>query len=82
MSLLTVLIVKNSHIFAGIFFIFLKKRHGPNLKAFNIKFDTYIVKQIKFKGVWARKKQKLFAETTIHKILETNSRFYVKQHNA
>ena len=32
MSLLTALIVKNSHILARIYFIFLKKRPRPNLK--------------------------------------------------
>ena len=32
MSLLTALIVKNSHILAGIYFLFLKKRPRPNLK--------------------------------------------------
>ena len=32
MSLLTVLIVKNGHIFAGIYLIFLKKYPMPNLK--------------------------------------------------
>ena len=41
---------------------------------------TKIVKQIKFKGVRGQvRSKKLFAETTIHKILETNSSFYVKQ---
>ena len=34
MSLLTVPIVRNSHITAGIYFIFLKKHPGPNLKIF------------------------------------------------
>ena len=34
MSLLRALIVKNSHILAGIYFIFLKKRSRPNLKGF------------------------------------------------
>ena len=34
LSLLTALIVKNSHILAGIYFIFLKKRRRPNLKCF------------------------------------------------
>ena len=38
MPLLTALIVQNSHILAGIYFIFLKKRPRPNLKGFNIKF--------------------------------------------
>ena len=33
MSLLTVPIVTNSHILAGIYFIFLKKRRRPNSKA-------------------------------------------------
>ena len=34
MSLLTAHIVNNSHILAGIYFIFLKKRPRPNLKVF------------------------------------------------
>ena len=34
MSLLTAQIVKNSHIPAGIYFIFLRKRRRPNLKIF------------------------------------------------
>ena len=38
--------------------------------------------KLNLKESGASKKQKLFAETTIHKILETNSSFYVKQHNA
>ena len=37
-------------------------------------------KKIKFEGVWGELEAKLlFAETTIHKIFETNSRFHVKQ---
>ena len=34
MSLLTIPIVKNSHILAGIYFIFLKKYPKPNFKGF------------------------------------------------
>ena len=34
MSILTALIVKNSHILAGIYFVFLTKRPRPNLKGF------------------------------------------------
>ena len=34
MFLLTALIVKNIHILAGIYFIFLKNRPRPNLKGF------------------------------------------------
>ena len=34
MHLLTALIVENSHILAGIYFIFLKKRPRPNLIGF------------------------------------------------
>ena len=34
MSLLTPQIVKNTHILTGNYFIFLKKRPGPNLKVF------------------------------------------------
>ena len=37
-------------------------------------------KKIKFEGIWGRVgSKKLFAETTTHKILETNSSFYVEQ---
>ena len=37
-------------------------------------------KKIKFEGVWGEfESKKLFAETTIHKIFETNSSFHVKQ---
>ena len=37
-------------------------------------------KQIKFEGIWGRvRSKKLFAERTTHKILETNSSFYVEQ---
>ena len=47
MSLLTVLIVKNSHISAGIYLIFLKKRPRPNLKGLQylnpIKFRAPII---------------------------------------
>ena len=38
MSLLTTPFVKNSHVLAGIYFIFLKKHHGRNLKSFDAKF--------------------------------------------
>ena len=34
LSLLTVVMVKNSHILAGIYFIFLTKRLRPDLKGF------------------------------------------------
>ena len=37
MPLLTALIVKNSHIMVGIYYISLKNLSRPNLKAFNIK---------------------------------------------
>ena len=40
MSLLTGLIVKNSHILAGIYFAFLKNVLGQTWKAFNTKFWT------------------------------------------
>ena len=39
MSLLTAFIVKNSHILAGIYFIFLKKALDQTEKAFNTKLD-------------------------------------------
>ena len=39
---------------------------------------TKIVKEIKFEGVWGElKAKKLFPETIIHKIFETNSSFHV-----
>ena len=41
MSLITALIVKNSHIAAVIYFIFLRKRRRLNLKIFNIKFRPH-----------------------------------------
>ena len=44
MSLLTALIVKNSHILAGIYFIFLKKRPRPNLKGFQ--YQTWTSKLV------------------------------------
>ena len=34
MSLLTIPIVKNSHILAGVYFIFLRKRPRPNAKVY------------------------------------------------
>ena len=40
MSLLTALIVKNSHILAGIYFAFLKKRPRLNLKGFQYQLWT------------------------------------------
>ena len=40
---------------------------------------TKIVKEIKFLGVWGElKATKMFPETIIHKIFETNSSFHVK----
>ena len=36
-------------------------------------------KTLKFEGVWGRvRSKKLFAETTTHKIFETNSSFHIK----
>ena len=54
MSLLTALIVKNSHILAGFYFIFLKRRVDQTWKVFNTKFrpqskdreSSYWVRQI------------------------------------
>ena len=58
MSLLKALIVKNSHILAGIYFIFEKKHPRPNMKDFQHQIwtsrVTKIVKQIKSKGVWGK----------------------------
>ena len=42
MSLLTALIVKNSHILTGIYFIFLKKLRRPNLKGFEYQIWTLV----------------------------------------
>ena len=42
MSLLTASIVKNSDFPAGIYFIFLKKRARPNLKAFQYQILTSV----------------------------------------
>ena len=44
MSLLTALIVKNRAFLAGIYFIFLKKRPGPNLKVFRYQILTSVKK--------------------------------------
>ena len=41
MSLLTAQIIKNSHIPAGIYFIFLRKIPGPNLKIFQYQFRSH-----------------------------------------
>ena len=42
MSVLTALIIKNSHILAGIYFIFLKKGLTPNLKGFLCQIWTLV----------------------------------------
>ena len=42
MSLLTALIVKNGHILAVIYFIFLKKRPRLNLKGFQLEIWTSV----------------------------------------
>ena len=42
MYLLTAFIVKNSHIFAGVYFIFLKKGPRPNLKGFQCQIWTLV----------------------------------------
>ena len=42
MSLLTALIVKNSHVLAGLYYIFLEKRPKPNLKGFQYQFCTSV----------------------------------------
>ena len=41
-SSLTAVIVKNSHILDGIYFVFLKKRPRPNLKGFQIQIWTSV----------------------------------------
>ena len=46
MSLLTDLIVKNSHILAGIYFVFLKKLLRPNLKIQNLDLSEKIGKVV------------------------------------
>ena len=40
MSLLTLLIIEHRHSLVGIYFIFLKKRHRPNLKCFQYQVWT------------------------------------------
>ena len=43
---------------------------------------TKVVQKIKFEGDWGRlESKKLFPETVIDKIYETNSTFHVKYHN-
>ena len=42
MSLLTALIAKKSHVLAGIYFFFLKKRLRPNLKSFQYQIWTSV----------------------------------------
>ena len=42
MSLVAIPIVKNSNYLAGIYFIFLKKRPGPNLKIFRYQISTSV----------------------------------------
>ena len=116
LCLLTALIVKNSHILIGIYFIFLKKRPRPNLKGFqyqtwtsvkrsessyqvNQNFTTFlqitgsnfnlklcqrpksyenVPKNHIWRGLWRARIKKLFPETIIYKIFETNSSFHVK----
>ena len=73
LSLLTALIVKNSHILAGICYIFLKNILDQTWKASNTKFGP----QWKDQESTFRSK-KLFPETIIHGIFETNSSFDVK----
>ena len=47
MSLLTALSIKNSHILAAIYFIFLKKFRRPNLKSFQYQICTSVKKSEK-----------------------------------
>ena len=47
MFLLTAPIVRNSHILAGIYFIFLKKRPGPNLKVFRYQIQTSVKRLVR-----------------------------------
>ena len=70
MSLLTASFLKNSHILAGVYFIFLRKRRGANLKVFPCQILT-LVKRLE-------KSKKLFPETITDKAFEKNSSFYVK----
>ena len=42
MSLVTIPIVKNSHILAGIYFIYLKERHRPNSKVWQYQIWTSV----------------------------------------
>ena len=48
MSLLTVLIVKNSHILAGIYFGLLKERPRPNLKVLQYQIWTSVKRLEKY----------------------------------
>ena len=115
--LLTALIVGSSHIFAGIYNIFLKKRPAPNLKSFRYQIQTSVKRSGKqlsskknftaflhiscsnfrlklcqkpqsykncqtnqiWRGLGQVRSKKLFPEIFIHKILQINSSFYVKQ---
>ena len=116
MSLLNALIVKNSNILPGIYFIFLKTLCIINLEYFQYQIWSSIIKWLKYLSsktnfgsvfdiscsyFWLKlcqrhynfkelfKKHNLMtsdasmkqkaAEATIHKILQINSSFYVKQ---
>ena len=52
MSISTALVVKNSHILAGIYFIFLKRHARPNLKGFQYQIST----SVKRSGKWLSSK--------------------------
>ena len=95
---LTVTTVKNSHILAEIYFIFLKKLLKPNLKVLQNQiwtskerskicqtiFSNYQI--VKISQVWRElgrvRSKKLFPETTTEKIFEENCSFRVTQHAA
>ena len=47
MSLLITLVVKNSHILAGIYFVFQKQRPTPNLKAIQYQIWTLVKRSAK-----------------------------------
>ena len=86
MFLLTSPIVKNSHILARIYFIFLKERPRPNLKGFQYQSlpqwkDWKLLPKlsIKFERTSGNLKAKeMFPETIKGKIFERNFSFHVK----
>ena len=89
MFLLTDPYVKNSHIKATIYFIFLKNLQTHIWKSFNTKFnlskrmEKAVINQSKFwhlfKTQLRGKSKKISPETIVYKISETNSSFHLKK---